>query len=126
MSAKPWIAWYMADYRAKTMHLSFCESEAYRRLLEAYYSSGGPLPSEHNGLCRLTSAQDESEREAVRRVAAEFFTENGGRLHHSRCDEEIEKAQAAHNRWVEGGRKGGLSSAKGRLKPSLKGGLRKA
>lgn len=107
MSAKPWIAWYMADYRAKTLHLSFCESEAYRRLIEAYYERRGPLPMDHSALCRLTAAQDEAERAAVRRVAGEFFTENGGELHHHRCDEELKISQAyseaqadkAYTRW---------------------------
>ncbi len=83
----------MADYRAKTLHLSFCESEAYRRLIEAYYERRGPLPMDHSALCRLTAAQDDSEREAVRRVAGEFFKENGGELHHQRCDEELKISQ---------------------------------
>lgn len=117
MSTKPWIAWYMADYRSKTLHLSFCEDAAYRRLLEAYYSAGGPIPSDDLSLYRLTSAQDDDERDAVRKVTGEFFTENGGKLHHARCDEELAKAMEAHERWVEQGRKGGLSSAQARLKP---------
>lgn len=124
MSAKPWFAWYSSDYRAKTAHLSFIESEAYRRLLEAYYERRGPLPVDRSALCRIVSAQDHHEKEAVGRVAQEFFTENGGNLHQARCDEEIAKAQAAHERWVEGGRKGGLKSAQGRVEASLEAGIK--
>ena len=112
MSTKPWIAWYSGDYRSKTLHLSFCESEAYRRLIEAYYSMGGPIPSDPTGLCRLTSAQDDQERAAVLKVAAEFFAENGGHLHHARCDAEIEKAKLQHERWVAYGKTGGRKSSK--------------
>ena len=100
----------MADYRAKTLHLSFCESEAYRRLIEAYYSFGGPIPSDPVSLCRLTSAQDDEERSAVSKMAAEFFHENGGNLHHDRCDDEIIRASEAHERAVKNGRKGGKKS----------------
>ncbi len=94
MSSKPWIAWYTADYRAKTAHLTFCESEAYRRLLEAYYERGGPIPSDHASLCRIVAAQDGAERNAIKLIAAEFFTEHDGKLHHARCDSEIAKQAA--------------------------------
>ena len=121
MSAKPWFAWYPADYRAKTSHLSYVENAAYRIMIDAYYERRGPLPA-GSGLYRLCGAQEDSERAAVDRVSREFFTERDGSLHNGRCDEEIAKAQAAHERWVEGGRKGGLSSAQGRLEAGIKGG----
>ena len=35
MSAKPWFAWYPADYRAKTSHLSYVENAAYRIIIVA-------------------------------------------------------------------------------------------
>ena len=121
MSAKPWFAWYPADYRAKTGHLTFVESEAYRRLLEAYYERRGPIPM-GTSLYRLCGAQDDSERHALDRVSREFFTEKDGMLIHVRCEEEIAKARARHEVWVKAGSKGGLSSAKGRLKAGIKGG----
>lgn len=91
MSSKPWFPWYAADYRTKTKHLSFCQSEAYRRLLEAYYENRGPIDADEATLFRITAAQDNVERAAVRRVATEFFKEINGMLHHDRCDEVIEK-----------------------------------
>lgn len=122
MSAKPWFAWYSTDYRAKTAHLTYIESEAYRRLLEAYYERRRPLPDDQAALCRLASAQDAAEREAIHKVASEFFTAVDGELHHQRCDEEIAKAQARHEAWVKAGSKGGLNSAQGRLEAGFKGG----
>ncbi|MCR4299008.1 MAG: YdaU family protein, partial [Gallionella sp.] len=91
MSAKPWFAWYPADYRAKTTHLTFIEDAAYRRLLEAYYERRGPLPANLEGLYRMVASQTSEEREAVRKIAAEFFVDKGGFLHHERCDAELVK-----------------------------------
>jgi len=122
MSAKPWYAWYPADYRAKTAHLSFIEDSAYRRMIDAYYERRSPLPTDRAALYRLCSAMDDFEKKAIDAVAKTFFTNGDGLLRHARCDDEIQKAQSAHERWVEAGRKGGLSSAQGRLEQGIKGG----
>lgn len=121
MSSKPWFAWFPADYRAKTAHLTFEQDGAYRRMLDAYYERRGPLPTQPEALYRLCSAQSESERKSVDYVAKQYFRENGGELHHTRCDEQIEREKAIHNKWVESGRKGGLRQAQGRLKGRGKG-----
>jgi uncharacterized phage protein (TIGR02220 family) len=116
VSAKPWFAWFPADYRAKTAHLTFEQDGAYRRLLDAYYERRGPLPANPEALYRLTSAQSPKERSAIDAVAAEFFTNGDGTLCHNRCDEQIAKEQALHQAWSEAGRKGGLRQAQARLK----------
>lgn len=117
MSSKPWFAWFPADYRAKTAHLTFEQDGAYRRLLDAYYERRAPLPADPNALYRLVSAQNDKERAAVDVIAAEFFSNGDGKLRHLRCDEQIAKEEALHQAWSEAGRKGGLSQAQGRLKP---------
>jgi uncharacterized protein YdaU (DUF1376 family) len=89
MSAVPWFRWYPSDYRRKTLHLSFAEDCAYRRLIEAYMERRGPLPAEPIALYRLCAAQDDVERGAIDRVSAEFFQNGDGRLRHNRCDEEL-------------------------------------
>jgi uncharacterized protein YdaU (DUF1376 family) len=122
MSAKPWFAWFPADYRAKTAHLTFEQDGAYRRLLDAYYERRGPLPADRNALYRMAGAQDDRERTAVDVVATEFFTNGDGKLKHARCDEQIAREQALHQAWSEAGRKGGLKQAQSRLKRSRKGG----
>lgn len=116
MSSKPWFAWFPADYRAKTAHLTFEQDSAYRRLIDAYYERRGPLPCDRQALHRLASAQDDRERAAVDYVAAEFFTNGDGTLRHARCDEQLAKEAELHKAWSDAGRKGGLSQAKGRLK----------
>ena len=123
MSSRPWYAWFPADYRAKTAHLTFEQDGAYRRLLDAYYERRGPLPADKTALYRLTSAQDERERVAIDAVVGQYFENGDGQLRHHRCDEQIAKEQAMHRRVVEGGRKGGLSSAQARLDLGLEGGL---
>lgn len=115
MSAKPWYAWFPADYRAKTSHLTFEQDGAYRRLIDAYYERRGPLPIEPPTLYRLASAQSDSERRAIDSVVGEFFTNGEGVLRHTRCDEQITKEEALHKAWVEAGRKGGLRQAQARL-----------
>lgn len=116
MSSKPWYAWFPADYRAKTSHLTFEQDSAYRRLLDAYYERRGPLPCEPQALYRMVGAQSEDERAAVSAVAGEFFENGNDQLRHRRCDEQIERESRLHQAWSEGGRKGGLSQAQGRLK----------
>jgi uncharacterized protein YdaU (DUF1376 family) len=115
VSSRPWYAWFPADYRAKTSHLTFEQDGAYRRLLDAYYERRGPLPANRAALYRLTSAQDDRERKAIDAVAEEFFENGDGMLRHTRCDEQIAKEQSLHRAAVEAGRKGGLSQAQARL-----------
>ena len=116
MSSRPWFAWFPSDYRAKTAHLTYLQDAAYRRLLDAYYERRGPLPANASALYRLASAMTDEERQAVNIVANEFFTNGDGLLKNARCDAQIEKESALQRAWVEGGRKGGLRQAQGRLK----------
>lgn len=91
MSSQPWYRWFASDFRSKTAHLSFTESEAFRRLIDAYMMSKKPLPLNHAALCRLVSAQRPAERNAIKKVIREFFNEINGELHNSRCDTELKK-----------------------------------
>lgn len=116
MSAHPWIAWYPADYQAKTSHLTFEQSEAYRRLLEAYYSSSGKLTSDRPSLYRICRAMTDSERAAVDTAENEFFTNENGNLHHNRADEELAVREQHRARLSEAGHRGGLIAGKGRPK----------
>lgn len=100
---------YIGDYQRDTMHLSITEHGAYTLLLDAYYSHSGALPrhlSELNRICRATT---KSEREAVMKVAQEFFPTNGdGTRHNSRADRELDIALPAIEKMKAGGRDGGL------------------
>jgi len=92
------------DYMLDTAHLEPMEDLAYRRLLDLYYSSEKPIPTE----TELVSRRLRLGSELVNRVLKEFFelTENGWK--HARCDAEIAnykaRAEVAKNNGKLGGR----------------------
>ncbi len=81
---------HIGDYLSATRHLSWEEDAAYRRLLDTYYTTEKPLPTELRAVCRLVLATSDGQREAVRVVLEEFFqlTESG--WINQRADKEIE------------------------------------
>lgn len=106
MSSRPWYAWFPADYRAKTSHLTFEQDSAYRRMIDAYYERRAPLPAEPSALYRLCGAQSDSERDSIDLVAREFFSNGDGLLRHERCDEQIRKEGRLIEEWREAGKRG--------------------
>ncbi len=64
---------HIGDYLSATRHLSWDEDAAYRRLLDAYYTSEKPLPTDLRQVFRLVVASTETQREAVETVLKEFF-----------------------------------------------------
>ena len=119
LSSRPWIAWYPADYRAKTGHLSFEQSEAYRRLLEAYYNRQGRLVNDRPSLYRICGAMTDSERAAVDHAADQFFTIQNGYLVNGRANEEIQICEENRKRLSAAGHRGGLIAGKGRPKKTI-------
>ena len=98
---------HLADYTQATVHLSMLEDAAYSRMLRWYYANERALPADIGQIERLIRAQSRAEREAVRCVLAEFFTEKDDGYHQDRADREIarynekqRKASASANaRW---------------------------
>lgn len=94
---------HIGDYRQATMHLTNEEDLAYRRLLEMYYDSEGPIPTDIPWVSRRLRLDSQS----VESVLNDFFTltENGWINH--RADQEI----AEYYAWIEkqkvNGSKGG-------------------
>jgi uncharacterized protein YdaU (DUF1376 family) len=86
-------AFHIGDYSAATRHLSWAEDLAYRRLLDVYYVREGALPSDLRQVFRLVVATTDEQREAVEVVLGEFFELTDSGYIHSRCEEEISKAQ---------------------------------
>ena len=119
MSSRPWIAWYPADYRAKTGHLSFEQSEAYRRLLEAYYDRQGRLVNDRPSLYRICGAMTDSERAAIDHAADQFFTIQNGYLVNGRANKEIQICEENRKRLSAAGHRGGLIAGKGRPKKTI-------
>lgn len=98
---------HLGDYAAATRHLSLLEHGVYRCLIDIYYISEAPLPKDLRAVCRLVCARSKDEREAVELILEEFFllTDDGWR--NSRCDLEIEAAQAKAEKNRELGKRGG-------------------
>jgi uncharacterized protein YdaU (DUF1376 family) len=97
---------HIGDYMTATVHLSWLEDCAYRRLLDVYYSREESLPDVVQA-CRLVRAASKDERKAVETVLNEFFTLTDGHWAHPRCDAEIVKAQQAAERAKQNGSRGG-------------------
>jgi uncharacterized protein YdaU (DUF1376 family) len=101
---------HIGDYLTATAHLSILEDGCYRRMMDRYYTTELPLPSDEQALFRLLRARSEDEKEAVRVVLDEFFTLTESGWSHKRCEEEISQykdksgkaADAANKRWNKG------------------------
>ena len=98
---------HIGDYLTATVHLSWLEDAAYRRLLDVYYSREAAIPADIAQAARLVRATSKEERKAVETVLREFFTETPEGWKHKRCDAEIEKAKEAAERARTNGKKGG-------------------
>jgi len=98
---------HLADYTQATAHLSMVEDAAYSRILRWYYANEKALPLDVKQIDRLVRAQSKVERDAVRTVLAEFFTEHADGFHQDRADREIQRYQdkqrkasaSANSRW---------------------------
>lgn len=89
---------HIGDYLTATVHLSWVEDCAYRRLLDLYYSREKCLPADKNQVYRLARASSKDERQAVETVLDEFFELTDSGWSHRRCNDEIEKNRAAVSR----------------------------
>lgn len=106
---------YPGHYIAKTLHLSMEEDGAYTRLLDWMYLNERPVP--HDERYAIARAMKASERKAVDKILASYFTkeeatksdgESGGFAYfNNRVDSEIAKNQPKIQAARENGRKGG-------------------
>lgn len=103
----PWFAWYVADYLAKTGHLTQGQHGAYLLLMLHYYGTGSAIPSnamQVHAICRCTN---DAERRAADMVVQLFFYRDGDFYRHKRIDEELatrselrtKRQNAAHKMW---------------------------
>ena len=105
---------YCGDYARDTGHLSLQEHGAYTVMLDTYYATETPLPADYVALYRICRAMSGKERDAVRKVADEFFPVSGDGLRHNRrADEEIDEARPR----IEAARANGTKGGRPRKKP---------
>lgn len=94
------------DWTRDTAHLSVEEEGVYRRLLDHYYESEMPIPSETQPVIRRLRLSGHEESLSV--VLGEFFQLGDDGYRHKRCDDEIgkyhSKAQANRQNGKSGGR----------------------
>lgn len=96
---------HLGDYAKDTVHLSMLEDGAYNRLLDRYYATESPIPTDQAH--RVARARTKEEREAVDIVLREFFLLTDGGWVNRRADEEIEKARVRIDTAKANGRRGG-------------------
>lgn len=85
---------HLGDYAAGTLHLTWDEDCAYRRLIDQYYKREAPIPCELKEACRLVRASTPTQRRAVESVLREFFDLQDDGWHQKRCDQELASANA--------------------------------
>jgi uncharacterized protein YdaU (DUF1376 family) len=64
---------YVGDYSRDTGDLSISEHGAYRLMLDHFYGTGRPLPSDRKALYRLLRAEKDTDRKAIDAVCIRFF-----------------------------------------------------
>ena len=84
---------FIGDFQRDTGHLSLTERGAYRALLDSYYATERPLPSDMTQLCRMVGAVSKADREAVKRVLGEFWNQSEQGWTNYRADKEIAKSE---------------------------------
>lgn len=102
---------HISDFNNATRHLTRVERSLYRDLIELYYETEQPLPSDVGQVCRRILANELSTD--VERMLNEFFVHTPQGWYHVRCDEEISKYQGNNSQRAQAGK---ASAAKKALK----------
>lgn len=108
---------YPSDYLVKTMAFSGEEDGMFGRLLDYYYTSEKPLPTDVEEIMRIARASTPSERKSVKRVLALKFELGPDGYHNDRADAEIRLAQAARDNGGKHKGKSGKTSKGSRSEP---------
>jgi len=95
------------DYGRDTAHLSLTEDGAYRRLLDHYYSTGRPIPTNVEQVFRICRPFVPAEQETVRSVLQQFFTQESDGWHNHRVDRELDKAREISEKRSKAGKESG-------------------
>ena len=96
---------HLGDYARDAAHLTMIEHGAYTLLLDRYYTTEQPIPTDQT--YRVARATSKPERAAVDSVLREFFILIEGAWHNRRADSEIAKAQSKIKAARENGKHGG-------------------
>lgn len=106
--AQDWYRWYPTLYSAKAIHLTTHEDACYRRLIDHYMTTRQPLDARPQALAAICRIGLDQWMQAAPNVLP-FFEENGGKLHHERCDAELSWQDNRSKTMSEVARKGAES-----------------
>jgi uncharacterized protein YdaU (DUF1376 family) len=95
---------YVGDYQKKTPRLTMLEHGAYNLLLDHYYAEELPIPLDMSEVYTMVRAMTPSDRKAVDKVLAKYFTKKEDGYHNSRANAEIALAVKARDNGAKGGR----------------------
>ena len=84
---------FIGDIQRDTGHLSLAEFGAYDRLLDHYYATETPLPSDVDACCRIARAMTKDERKAVSNILNQYFTPTDAGFIQKRVEQELSEAQ---------------------------------
>lgn len=98
---------HIGDYRAATTHLTWAEDLAYRRLLDMYYDTEQPIPTD----VQQVSRRIRCEVSDIQTVLHDFFTITPDGWIHERCEKEIKQFQLK----IEQASRAGKASAERRF-----------
>lgn len=108
----PYFNLYPTDFEADTSHLTLEEDGAYNRLLRlCWMSPGCSLPDDDAWIMRRMRVDFETYERVVRIILDEFFTRKSGRVSNARLAREFVESNAAHERRVFAGKRGGNAKA---------------
>lgn len=102
---------HIPDWNLATSHLSLEEEAIYFRLVNFYYDTESPIPTETQSVFRRLRLGSQSETAGL--VLAEFFVLCDDGWHHKRCDEVINEYQEKAESNRENGKKGGRPPKRG-------------
>ena len=84
---------HIGDFTSHTAHLDLIEDLAYRRCIDLYMLTEGPLSSDFDALVKRLRMR--GQEAAVRAVLDEFFVHTESGWVHDRCEKEIARARTA-------------------------------
>lgn len=98
-----WYRFYPGDFARDTRLLSLEEKGAYRELIDFYFSSRGPIPTDPHIVQRILGVSLQKTRKFLT-ILSPFFVEKDGFLFHKKIEKEIAKSLKRHEAAVTAGK----------------------
>ena len=106
---------HIGDFRSGTVNMSRKARWIYRDMIDVYYDTEKPLPSDLDVLCDMLGIEDAEERMIVERHLRFKFEINEGAYRHPVCDSVIAEYHAKAGTARTNGKKGGRPPKKNQV-----------